>query len=47
MPPNDNPPLPPERAGESPVLMQRYLHNADQPETLAFLERLRAAIAAW
>jgi alpha-glucosidase len=40
----DNPPLPPERAGESPVLMQRHLHNADQPETLAFLERLRAAM---
>lgn len=38
----DNPPLPSERAGESPVLMQRHLHNADQPETLAFLERLRA-----
>ncbi len=43
----DNPPLPPERAGESPVLMQRHLHNADQPETLAFLERLRAAMDAY
>ncbi len=43
----DNPPQPPERAGESPVLMQRHLHNADQPETLAFLERLRAAMDAY
>ncbi len=43
----DNPPLPPERAGESPVLMQRHLHNADQPETLAFLERLRATMDAY
>ncbi len=43
----DNPPLPPERAGESPVLMQRHLHNADQPETQAFLERLRAAMDAY
>lgn len=43
----DNPPLPPERAGESPVLMQRHLHNADQPETLAFLERLRVALDAY
>ena len=43
----DNPPLPPERAGESPVLMQRHLHNADQPETQAFLERLRIAMDAY
>jgi alpha-glucosidase len=43
----DNPPLPPERAGESPVLMQRHLHNADQPETLAFLERLRTVMGAY
>lgn len=43
----DNPPLPPERAGESPVLMQRHLHNADQPETLAFLERLRSVMDAY
>ncbi len=43
----DNPPLPPERAGESPVLMQQHLHNADQPETLAFLERLRSLMDAY
>ncbi len=43
----DNPPQPSERAGDSPVLMQRHLHNADQPETLAFLERLRATMDAY
>ena len=43
----DNPPLPPEQAGDAPVLMQRHLHNADQPETPAFLERLRALMDAY
>ncbi len=43
----DNPPLPPDLAGESPVLMQQHLHNADQPETLAFLERLRTLMDAY
>ena len=40
----DNPALPPKEAGDSPVLMQRHLHNANQPETLRFLERLRALL---
>jgi alpha-glucosidase len=38
----DNPALPPAEAGDSPVLMQRHEYNANRPETLAFLERLRA-----
>lgn len=37
----DNPPLPVGQRGDAPVLMQRHQHNADQPETLHFLERLR------
>lgn len=40
----DNPALPPGEAGDSPVLMQRHQHNANQPETLPFLERLRALL---
>ena len=42
----DNPALPPDEAGDSPVLMQRHLHNANQPETLRFLGRLRALLDA-
>jgi alpha-glucosidase len=38
---HDNPPLPEHRRGDAPVLMQQHLHNADQPEALAFFERLR------
>ncbi|RTL43009.1 MAG: DUF3459 domain-containing protein [Burkholderiales bacterium] len=38
----DNPPLPPEQRGDSPVLMQRHAFTMDQPESLAFLRRLRA-----
>ena len=38
----DNPPLPEGLRGDSPVLMQRHLHNADQPEAPGFFERLRA-----
>lgn len=38
----DNPPLPAELRGESPVLMQRHAYTMDQPESLAFLRRLRA-----
>ena len=38
----DNPPLPEGQRGDSPVLMQQHLHNADQPEAPAFFERLRA-----
>lgn len=38
----DNPPLPEGLRGDSPVLMQRHQHNADQPETPRFLQRLRA-----
>jgi alpha-glucosidase len=37
----DNPALPPERRGASPVLMQEHRYNADQPETPRFLETLR------
>ncbi|MCE2659374.1 MAG: DUF3459 domain-containing protein [Rubrivivax sp.] len=37
----DNPALPPEQRGDSPVLMQRHLYTMDQPESLAFLQRLR------
>ena len=40
----DNPALPPGAAADSPVLMQRHEHNANQPETLPFLERLRALL---
>ena len=39
-----NPALPPGQAGDSPVLMQRHVYNANQPETLPFLERLRALL---
>jgi len=35
----DNPPS--GMAADVPVLMQRHVHNADQPEALPFLERLR------
>jgi alpha-glucosidase len=43
----DNPALPPGEAGDSPVLMQRHEHNANQPETLRFLERLRALLESY
>lgn len=42
----DNPPLPPERRGSSPVTMQEHRYNADQPETLPFLEALRRRMDA-
>jgi alpha-glucosidase len=38
----DNPPFPPELRGDTPVMMQRHTYNIDQPETLVFMERLRA-----
>jgi alpha-glucosidase len=38
----DNPPLPEGVRGDSPVLMQRHVHNADQAEAPGFFERLRA-----
>lgn len=38
----NNPPFPPGQRGDTPVMMQRHTHNIDQPETLAFMERLRA-----
>ena len=38
----DNPPFPPEQAGDTPVMMQRHTHNIDQPEALPFMERVRA-----
>ncbi|ALL13767.1 alpha-amylase family glycosyl hydrolase [Caulobacter henricii] len=37
----DNPPAPPDQRGDSPVLMQRHAFTMDQPESLAFLQRLR------
>lgn len=43
----DNPPLPPERRGNSPVLMQEHRYNADQPETLLFLQALRQRLDAY
>lgn len=39
---SDNPPQPPERRGDLPASMQQHLHNICQPETLHFLERIRA-----
>lgn len=42
----DNPALPPARRGASPVLMQEHRYNADQPETLPFLEALRRRLDA-
>lgn len=40
----DNPPLPEGQRGDSPVLMQRHEFNTDQPESLAFMQRLRALL---
>jgi alpha-glucosidase len=40
----DNPPLPPAVAGDVPVLMQRHQYNANQPETVAYLERVRTLL---
>lgn len=38
----DNPPQPADQRGDLPAAMQQHLHNICQPETLAFLERVRA-----
>ncbi len=38
----DNPPQPPEKRGDIPAAMQQHLFNVCQPETLPFLERVRA-----
>ncbi|CAN5154394.1 alpha-amylase family glycosyl hydrolase [soil metagenome] len=38
----NNPPA--AQPADMPVLMQRHAHNTDQPETLPFLERLRAVM---
>ncbi|MBL8329086.1 MAG: DUF3459 domain-containing protein [Rubrivivax sp.] len=43
----DNPPAPAEQRGDSPVLMQQHLHTMDQPESLAFLRRLRSLMEAY
>ena len=40
----DNPPQPPERRGDVPAAMQQHLFNVCQPETLPFLERVRALL---
>lgn len=37
----DNPALPEAERGDRPVLMQRHQYNIDQPESLAFITRLR------
>jgi alpha-glucosidase len=38
----DNPPQPPEKRGDIPAAMQQHLFNVCQPQTLPFLERVRA-----
>ncbi|MBQ0958204.1 DUF3459 domain-containing protein [Ideonella sp. 4Y11] len=43
----DNPPAEPGQRGDSPVLMQRHLHTMDQPESLAFLRRLRPVLNSY
>jgi alpha-glucosidase len=43
----DNPPLQEGQRGASPVLMQRHVHNADQPEAPVFFERLRALMDSY
>jgi alpha-glucosidase len=40
----DNPAAPPDQRGDSPVLMQAHTRTMDQPESLAFLRRLRAVM---
>lgn len=40
----DNPPQPSERRGDIPAAMQQHLHNICQPQTLPFLERVRAML---
>lgn len=43
----DNPPAPPDQRGDSPVLMQQHVYTMDQPESLAFLQRLRQLMDAY
>ncbi len=38
----DNPPQPPGHSGGMPAAMQQHLHDICQPQTLPFLERVRA-----
>ena len=40
----DNPPDPAATAADLPVLMQKHVHSANQPETPLFLERVRALL---
>ena len=40
----DNPPQPPENRGDIPAAMQQHLHDVCQPETLIFMERVRALL---
>ena len=40
----DNPPAADVAAADLPVLMQRHLHSANQPQTPLFLERVRALL---
>ena len=43
----DNPPARPDQRGDSPVLMQHHAYTMDQPESLAFLQRLRRLMDAY
>lgn len=43
----DNPPARPDQRGDSPVLMQHHAYTMDQPESLAFLQRLRRLTDAY
>jgi len=40
----DNPPQPPGQRGDIPAAMQQHLFNICQPQTLPFLERVRALL---
>jgi alpha-glucosidase len=43
----DNPPQPPDKRGDIPAAMQQHLYNVCQPQTLPFLERVRALCDAF
>ena len=38
----DNPPAPADQRGDTPVMMQQHRYTMNQPESLAFLRRVRA-----
>jgi hypothetical protein len=41
----DNPPAPADQRGDTPVMMQQHRYTMNQPESLAFLHRVRALMA--